>query len=187
MSAEAGNWFVGWPIDARPWLAALTPPPRGARLFHPDDVHATVAFLGTCGEARARATWELVLAAGWDGATIAPGPVIGFGDPRHPSAWSVEPRDRAPDLAAYIARHRDAWLAAAGAPRDLRPPRPHVTLARPQRGASPDEQRALAAWAAAQRLPDVGLAVPRVALFAWAADRRERLFRIVESLSTPTA
>ncbi|MFO0744690.1 MAG: hypothetical protein U1F43_03315 [Myxococcota bacterium] len=183
--APNGNWFIGWPLDARPWLDALTPVPRGARLFHPDDIHATVAFFGACGEARALAVWADVAttAATLAPTTFGPGPLRPFGNPRRPSAFAVEPTDGAADLCAFIGEHRERWLAAAGARPDDRAPRAHATLARPLRSAGPEEYRALAAWARAQVVPEVGLAVTRLALFTWSDERRERLFRIVAEVA----
>jgi len=180
------NWFIGFPLPAAPWLAALEPAPRGSRLFHPDDVHATFVFLGPVDEAHARAAWEVACGADLRESLFMPGPIRGFGNPRRPSAWSVEPADGAPILTAFMGAHRDAVLAAGGGRPDTRPPRPHATLARPARSATSDEHRALRAWAERQRLPDVPLPVKRLALFTWDEARRERLFRLVaERPATP--
>lgn len=172
------NWFLGFPLPAAPWLAALEPLPRGARLFSAEDVHATFAFLGPVEEAKARAAWEVACAFDLTETLFMPGPIRGFGNPRRPSAWSVEPSDGAPILSAFIGAHRDAVLAAGGGPPDTRPPRPHATLARPRRDATPDEHRALRAWAERQHVPDRPLPVTRLALYTWDDTRRDRLFRI---------
>ena len=71
-------------------------------------------------------------------------------------------------------------LGAAGARPARHPPRPHVTLARPQRRAS-DAQRARGlAWAAELALPVPTVRLDRVALYTWSDNRKERLFRMVE-------
>ena len=167
---ERGNWFVGWPVDgASAWVDGLLVP-RGARKFHADDVHVTVVFLGACGEARARAMWERVRASAGSRTTIAGGPLVPFGDARRPSAYAVESFDTG--LLAMIRAH-------AG---EARPPRAHATLVRPSRNASNAERKALDAWARGVRVSDE-LALTRLALFTWALDRRERLFRIVDSVA----
>jgi 2'-5' RNA ligase len=64
-------------------------------------------------------------------------------------------------------------------PRDSRPPKPHVTLARPQRRASAEERRQGLAWAARLELGHVQARLDRVALYTWDERRTEHLFRIV--------
>jgi len=173
------NWFIGFPLPVAPWLAALEPVPRGARMFAAGDVHVTFAFLGPVAEERARAAWEVARVLPFRETMFAPGPIRGFGNPRRPSAWSVEPADGAPALASFIEAERGPVLEAGGGPPGRRAARPHGTLARPTRNATPDEQRALRAWAERQRLPDLALPVTRMALFTWDAARKDRLFRIV--------
>lgn len=177
------NWFLGFPLPAAPWLAALEPVPHGARAFAAEDVHVTFVFLGPVEEALALAAWQLACSFDFQESRFLPGPLRGFGNPRRPSAWSVEPPDGAPTLAAFIAAHRDAVLTVGGGPPDTRPPRPHATLARPKRSATADEHRALRAWAERQRLPDLPLPAARLALFTWDEARKDRLFRIVAERS----
>lgn len=177
------NWFLGFPLPAAPWLAALEPVPRGARCFHPEDVHVTFVFLGPVEEAQALAAWQLACTFELRASAFLPGPIRGFGNPRRPSAWSVEPQDGAPILSAFIGAHRDAVLAVGGGPPDTRPPRPHATLARPRRSATAEEHRALRAWAERQRLPELPLPAARLALFTWDEARKDRLFRIVAERS----
>src|SRR5215467_4212757 len=46
------NWFFAFPLDGH-FLLELPPLPTSFRLFHVDDVHCTLAFLGGCGDAGA--------------------------------------------------------------------------------------------------------------------------------------
>lgn len=201
---DSANWFIGFPVAAKVWLADLEPVPRGARLFAAEDVHLTLVFLGAVGRDAAMRAWEvasrLERRPPW---TMTPGPLEPFGNPRRPSAWSVEPSPRLPGLEAFMGEHRERLFDAAEvaqSARDRRPPRPHATLARPLRSAGPAEHAALRAWAERQRVAAVPVVIGRLALYTWADHRsneagragrarqagspgpgesRERLFQVV--------
>jgi len=83
-------------------------------------------------------------------------------------------------LVEMIAEARAPLLAAAGAPEDARPPLPHMTVARIQRRARAEERRQALRWAHTIDLRGVAFRAASVALYTWADDRQERLFRIVE-------
>ena len=76
------NWFVALSVPGAPWFSRVTAPPDGVRLFHPDDLHITVAFLGACGEQAAEAAFEV--AAKWPTGTLSVtlGDVEPMGNPR---------------------------------------------------------------------------------------------------------
>ncbi len=173
------NWFLALPVTA-PWLSeVLDGCPRGVRRFHPDDLHLTVAFLGGIDEAAALRAWQL--------ARHHPGPsgpatvdaVIPLGPPRRPSALSATLAEGHDRVLAFMAEHRDGWLACAGARPARRPPLPHCTLARPKRRASDAQRAAAVSWAGALPVAGRPLTVHPLALYTWSADRRERLFRVV--------
>ncbi|GAB4200809.1 MAG: hypothetical protein OHK0013_12200 [Sandaracinaceae bacterium] len=178
------NWFVGMPVEGS-FLARVPAPPRGFRVLHPDDLHLTVAFLGPCGEEAAlRALAALDEALARDASLRAPidaslGEVVPMGDPRRYSALSaLLARGRAA-AEARMAVLRDPLADAAGARREVRAPKAHVTIARPSRAASTAERRAGLSWAAALALEKVHVRLDRVALYTWSRDRGSRLFRIV--------
>ena len=52
------NWFIATPIAPGRWFDRVSAPPSGIRRFHPEDLHATVAFLGAVREEAARAAAE---------------------------------------------------------------------------------------------------------------------------------
>lgn len=177
------NWFLALPVPAEPWLAErVPPPPAPLKAIGGSDLHLTVAFLGACGEERARRAWEG--RGDWRlGATrVRLGEVVAMGKPRRYSALSALLSAGARELEEEIARCRPAWLAAAGARPDRRPPRAHLTLARPPRGASGAEREAGLAWARGLELEDIELGLDELALYTWSAERPARLFRVVESL-----
>jgi 2'-5' RNA ligase len=185
---DQANWFLAFPIDPTPWFDSLPPPPPGIRRFHPLDLHATIAFLGPVGEARALAAWEHFP---WDlGAALPREVALGEGVPLgrpgvHAysalSALLVEGPARVA-VESMIGAARAIAFAQAGVPpeRESHPPLAHVTLARPTRKATLDDRAAGLAWLEALALAtrDITVRFDRVALYTWAHDRKERLFTI---------
>jgi 2'-5' RNA ligase len=175
------NWFIALPVDAGRWLAPLVrTAPAQVRVFHPEDVHITVAFLGQVAAEAASRAWATVLGYSSSPIELSLGGLRAMGNPRRPSALSVLVESGNDRVAALIATLRAPACAAADARPDDRPPLPHITIARPSRSASAEELRTAVEWARAQ--PSVGAKVvlDRLVLFTWATDRRERQFRIVE-------
>jgi 2'-5' RNA ligase len=146
----------------------------------------TLAFLGACGETvahRALAALDERLARAPVGAfPISFGAVVPMGGSRQGytalSALLERGRDRATEI---LTAHRDPLYEAAGRKPERRPPKPHVTLARPQRRASDDQRRAGLAWAADLDLSGVEQRIDRIALYTWSDERPRQLFRIVAS------
>jgi 2'-5' RNA ligase len=175
------NWFVALPIPAEAWFAERVAPhaPAGVRLFHPQDVHLTVAFLGGVSEESAGRAWAL--AALWRQGPVRAtlGEVVGMGPPRRFSALSALIEDGCGEIEAGLRACRDSMLAAAGVPPERRPVHAHVTLARPRRDARPEERSAALAWAMRLPLRSTPIAIAELALYTWAEDRRERQFRVV--------
>jgi 2'-5' RNA ligase len=174
------NWFLAVPVSAAGWFPdRVGEPPPGVRLFHPDDLHVTVVFLGACGgEAAGRA---------WADARAFPGPrgpatldrIVPMGNPRRPSALSALLGEGCEEATAFLAAHRDRWADLAGAPRDRRPPLPHCTVARPRRAATGAERARAARWAEGLEVRGVAVTLGALALYTWSEDRSARLFRVV--------
>ncbi len=177
------NWFLGFPIDGG-FLLDLPPVPPALRRFHPEDVHLTLAFLGGCGEEGAKralaALDRRIELAPLRAIHVSLGEVVPMGgSSKSYSALSALLGAGREEATATLEAYRDALTDAASARRDRRPPKPHVTLARPRGRASPDDREAGLAWASALELGSVRATLDRVALFTWSEQRAERLFRIV--------
>ncbi|QEY31284.1 hypothetical protein EVJ50_02505 [Synechococcus sp. RSCCF101] len=150
------------------------------RLLAAEDLHATVAFLGACGEARALAAWRALAeqrhppieatAAGWRA----------MGSPERPSAYALVPGMGRGTLERLIGRWREPALEAAGLPRDRRPPLAHITLTRPPRRRAAALKPAMDRWLRTAPVPDHPVRFEELALYTWAEERSRRLFRIVE-------
>lgn len=177
------NWFLAFPLDGT-FVQALPELPSALRLFHPEDVHLTLAFLGGCGEEgamRALAALDARLAIDPPPATdITLGDVVPMGGSRNTySALSALLATGRETLTATLTSHRDALTEAANDRRESRPAKPHITIARPRRRATPEDRDAGLAWAQSLDLSGVKARLDRIALFTWSDRRSERLFRIV--------
>jgi RNA 2',3'-cyclic 3'-phosphodiesterase len=182
----APNWFVAVPVPAEGWFEQMvTAPPEGVRRFHPEDIHMTVAFLGGVSEQDARAGWQ---ALSWPvgAVTASLGAVIPMGAPHRYSALSIELIDGREELEKAIAACRDAICDAAGARRENRPAKAHITVARPNRRAGEAEREAGLRWAKRLDLKKQVVTLDSVALYTWADDRKTRQFKIVERLGSTT-
>lgn len=179
------NWFVGVPVPGSEIVARAPTPPRGIRTFHRDDLHLTVAFLGACGEERARAAFA---ALSWPlpALDVTFGGVVPMGNPRRYSALSALLESGRAEVEASMGASRAAACEAAGVALDERPPKAHVTIARPGRSASDADRRDALRWARGIDLRGVVARLERVALYTWSEDRLERLFRVVDARAFPT-
>lgn len=179
-STFSPNWFVAIPVNAEGWYdQAVTMPPEGFRRFHPDDLHMTIAFLGGIEEELARAGWD-ALAWNLPPTRVTLGPVIPMGNPRQYSALSVELLEGRRVVEEAIAASRDAVCDAAGAQRERRAAKAHVTIARPARRATDAQRDAGLRWAKRLQLGGTSVLLDSVALYTWSEERRERQFRVVE-------
>jgi 2'-5' RNA ligase len=175
------NWFIALPIPAGAWFEELPPPPAQVRLFPPDDLHLTVAFLGSVTEEKARAAFAHAEAWPRGSIRVQLSRVVPMGRATRYSALSAELSEGREAVEQAITLVRDAMCDAAGVAREQRPAKAHVTLARPSRRASHEQRRHALTWAASLALAAPPMLLFRIALYTWAHDRTTRLFRTVES------
>lgn len=179
------NWFLAFPVSAE-WLTALPPMPPRFRRFQPSDVHLTLLFLGGCGETSALralgAVRDALTAEPRAAVTITLGQLVPMGPRREYTALSALLVEGQAPVAELMKQLRDAPADAAGIRRDERSPVPHVTLGRPQRRATEEDRVAGLAWAASTTLPKAEQTLDRIALYTWHTERRDALFRIVDSV-----
>jgi len=177
------NWFFAFPIDGA-FVRELPALPSNFRLFHAEDVHLTLAFLGGCGKLAA----ERALAAldqrlhgeAQPPIAVSLGEVVAMGGSRRTySALSALLDGGRAEATACVAGLRDLLTQTASSRTEKRPPKPHVSLARPRGRASESDRQAGLAWAAALQLQSVHARLDRIALYTWSEMRRERLFQIV--------
>jgi 2'-5' RNA ligase len=177
------NWFFAFPIPGAFVLDLPALPPH-IRLFHPDDVHLTLSFLGGCGEAAAeRALAALdaaLLTKPHPSVDVSLGEVVPMGaSPEYTALSALLERGRE-ETSALVLALRDVVSEAALGRREKRAPKPHVSVARPQRRATAASRSAALAWAQGLNLRSIEAKLDRIALYTWSdGNRRERLFRVV--------
>jgi 2'-5' RNA ligase len=177
------NWFFAFPIDGA-FVLELPALPSNFRRFHPEDVHLTLAFLGGCGQIaaeRALAALDLRLQGEpQPPLAVSLGEVVAMGGSRrtYSALSALLDRGRA-EATACVAALRDLLTQAAAGRTEKRPPKPHVSIARPRGRASEADRNAGLSWAAELQLQSVHAQLDRIALYTWSETRRERLFQIV--------
>jgi 2'-5' RNA ligase len=177
------NWFFGFPIDGS-FLGELPELPKNFRLFRPDDVHATLAFLGGCGEEAAfralAALDERMQSSPIRPVNISLGEVVPMGARgwRYTALSALLDRGRDEATACLVA-YRDLLTETASGRRETRPAKPHVTIARPRGRASRSDREKGLEWARGLDLGKVAAVLDRIALYTWSDVRRERMFKIV--------
>jgi len=177
------NWFFAFPIDGA-FVLELPALPSNFRRFEPEDVHLTLAFLGGCGESAAQRAL-----AGLDQRlvdeplapmTVTLAEVVPMGGSRRTySALSALLGQGRAEVSACISALRDLLTQTASGRTEKRPPKPHVSLARPRGRASELDREAGLSWAGALQLQGVQARLDRIALYTWSEKRRERLFQVV--------
>ena len=177
------NWFFGFPIDGT-FVLDLPALPANFRRFQPADVHLTLAFLGGCEPVAAeRALSELdrrLASEPPPAVSISLAEVVPLGGSRRTySALSALLDHGRDEVTACIRGLRDPLTQAASARPEKRPPKPHVSIARPRSRATEADREAGLSWAAALQLQSVHAHLDRIALYTWSESRREQLFRIV--------
>jgi len=177
------NWFFAFPLDGA-FVLELPALPSNFRRFHPEDVHLTLAFLGGCGQEaaeRALSALDRRLASEPIGSmAISLGEVVPMGGSRrnYSALSALLDRGRA-EASACIAVWRDLLTQTASNRTEKRPPKPHVSLARPSSRVTDADREAGLAWAGSLQLQSVHARLDRIALYTWNDARRERLFKIV--------
>lgn len=171
------NWFLAFPLDDLRGLE-LPAPPSGVKLLSASDLHLTLAFLGPVDEPRARRAAAVLFDAlarerceSFTCAFERAEPLGPAGRFSVIAATLSDGRQRAVDL---LFRHRDAACDAASAPRDARPPLPHVTLARIARNATQSQRTAALEWSRSLDLRSAYAHMRRIALFTAQAHSPER-------------
>lgn len=176
------NWFFAFPLDGS-FVSRLPAPPASFRLFQPEDVHLTLSFLGGCGEQAAQQALsgldEVLRRAPVPSLEVSLGEVVPMGPKREYSALSALLKRGRAETEACIAKLRDVVSDAALTPREKRPPKAHITVARPGRLVTAAGREAGLTWASSLDLSSIVTRLERIALYTWSERRHETLFRIV--------
>jgi 2'-5' RNA ligase len=182
------NWFIAFPVVTN-LVDDVPPVPANFRRFAAEDVHLTISFLGACGEQQAQIAWtavrEQLAQSSVPRLTIQLGPVVPMGSSKSYTALSALLAEGWAEVSQAMKRLRNVAADAAGLRRDERPPKPHVTIARPRRRASAEQRREGLAWAARVDVSHIIVSLDSIALYTWAEPRNHRLFQIVAQQALP--
>jgi 2'-5' RNA ligase len=176
------NWFVALPVRGTEILLetlAATAPPE-VRLFHPEDTHLTIAFMGAMPKEHAAKVLQIMQQIDFEPFKISLSNLIPLPSAKHTSAFSYQLDQGHSQVAAIIDQWRNALLMAGGAPPDYRPPLPHLTIGRPQRKWGKKGVEQGIRWAANLAPVAFETFIDSVALYTWSDDRRYNQFKIVE-------
>lgn len=181
-SKNIPNWFVALPVRESAELLgelARTAPPE-IRLFAPEDMHLTVAFLGAMPEVRVPQVLEVMQKIDFEPFIISLDALIPLPSAKFPSAFAYKLGRGHAQTVAVMENWRDALLQAGGAPPERRPPFPHLTVGRPQRKFGAQGRQAGIHWAADILPIEFETCVDSIALYTWSDDRRQKQFKIVK-------
>jgi len=175
------NWFIALPatIDNQWFHEKSKTLPSGLHLFNPEDLHATVAFLGKIDKVdveRLKDAIDQVEAAPLHATlgVLKPLPTRKFF-----TALSLTLAGGNRDVAAFIAQWGPRFSKTAGKEPDKRQPLPHITIARPSRSASAHQRTEIIDSLDKSLLAGPSIVFDRIALYTWADDRTLRQFKIV--------
>lgn len=173
------NWFLALSVSAVGWFEERAgPAPEGIQGFDALDLHLTLAFLGSCGPEGAAEAFAASSDWGVGALDVGLGEVVPMGPPERYSALSILLTEGREEVEREMGRVRGRWLEIAGARPDRRPPKAHITIARPLRLATDPQREAALQWASALDFSGVGLSLQRLALYTRASDRKLRRFDV---------
>ncbi len=176
------NWFIALTVDA-PWWFENLEFPEGARKFHPEDLHCTIAFLGSINLHQVEAAQTLLRSMREPSIECQFSSLMCLPSEKNFRALAVGLHDQQNLTSSIIRRYRDEFHRAVGQQAETREVLAHVTLARPSRSCTRDQQSTIIHWMKQQHIPSTSLVLNSCALYTWADDRRERQFRIVEQIA----
>jgi 2'-5' RNA ligase len=172
------NWFIALRVLGGEFLSGVVAPAQ-VRVFAPEDLHITLAFLGKVGEERALQSFAHAPGIPLSALSTSLGEVVALGARRRPSAFSALPIEQRAEIEVAMGAVRDVLCDAAGVARETRPALAHVTLARPTRRATSAEIALAKRWASTLTRAAPRVRIEHVALYTWSEDRARSLFRIV--------
>jgi 2'-5' RNA ligase len=179
------NWFAAIPVElpGDHFASLRSGAPDGLRWFAPEDLHVTIAFFGAFREERVEEVKSAIMSLPPPDIRVTAGPLLALPSARHFSAVSLSIAGGSGAAAAWLKRHHEELMSAAGLPPDPRESVPHITIARPLRKAPPRQRRTILNWMRQwQPLPAV-FHLHRLALYQGMEDRTERQFHILAESS----
>ena len=177
------NWFVAFTISPGLWYEDIYKSIKEPmHSFHPDDLHSTVAFLGSLDDEGVESIKRAMDSFDERPLSVTLGKLLFL--PKLPEysavSYSVEQGNEI--LQGYMKKYRDSFYVAAKRAVETRPPLPHITIARPPRKLKADEKVNLVKDFQKLPIPRNKIIIDTLALYTWSENRsfcQNRQFDIV--------
>lgn len=177
----SSSWFVAWPVvTAGSWYADLIDQaPGGLRLFDPEDLHVTLAFMGTFKPELERKLISLLRGLPFREIDASGGRLIPLPQPRRFSALALTLDKGRIDTTGQIARWRDRLCRESGAKIESGDPLPHLTIARPEKKIGSDGRGRALDWAESLKPTGFEFRLTQPRIFVRSNELEDRQFRLL--------
>ncbi|MGB5134754.1 MAG: 2'-5' RNA ligase family protein [Prochlorococcaceae cyanobacterium] len=168
----APNWFIALVVPPEAgWHGFGTPLPAGVRGVPAQDLHLTLAFLGSCEPAEATAAWQALAALSSEPLRARAGAWRAFGPKEAPSAYGLTLAQGHEQAARLIGLWGAKARRAAGLTPERRVPLPHVTVARSGRRQAAALRSPMERWMATAAPPAGDALLSELGLYTWHRQR----------------
>ncbi|MDH4262338.1 MAG: hypothetical protein OEV78_04760 [Spirochaetia bacterium] len=170
------NWFVAFKVDQGNWFNFLiSQMPRDLKIFQPDDLHMTIAFLGNLNLKFIDNITDCIKNFNIEPVILDSRGIIVLPSEKRFSAICLDFQD-APvkKFLEPVSQFRDRILKSAEVKADNRNFLPHVTIARPDRNITLIKKEEL--LKKIKQIPpfEISIKVQKIALYTWADYRAHR-------------
>jgi 2'-5' RNA ligase len=174
------NWFAAFKVESSQWyqdIAAKIPPE--IKLFHPDDLHMTISFLGNYNDEKLEDVKKAIESTFFKPFNLYAHRFILLPKESNFSAFCLEFDSSESGLYLQIEKSRENIYKAAGITPDKKKFIPHVTMGRPPRSTSNSERKKIADFVNKLSNFDVKIYIKSSAIYTWSDNRKEKMFKII--------
>jgi len=175
------NSFVAAPIEnVGYWFDNyLENRPNAVRVFHPEDLHMTIAFLGKISADQQAAVIQAMEKLAHAEFEISFHRLVALPNAKRMSALSFSVNAGFQEAVNLIETWRAPIFKSISTEVETRPALPHITIARPERRANSQERKSILGWLKTVEAPRLKIPINRVALYTWSDNRKETQFKIL--------
>ncbi len=174
------NWFIAFPISPGRWHDKVNENiPNSFRVFHPNDLHVTVAFLKKCDELQIENIADILQRIVIERFIVATDRPLLLPSNDNFSVLAVGFSKGNSLLKKYISKYRTLFSEVAGIEADSRSPFPHCTIARLRYDAMTKRQ-SLVKSVNSINIPCEEIIIDRLALYTWNDNRKIMQFKIIK-------